>query len=124
MVRSTFYRIDSEVRISGVDPGWVAFARANGASDLSPEVVVGRPLGQFVAGPAAQLLRGVGCEVSALGVATFYRDWITGFVIDEQDAAEAAAIEALGLKVKVTDTIMRDAEASERVARAALELAG
>jgi LPPG:FO 2-phospho-L-lactate transferase len=76
-----------------------------------------------VKGPAAQLLRGVGCEVSARGVAEHYRDWITGFVIDDRDAADAAAIEKLGLAVAVTDTIMRDAESSERVARAALELA-
>jgi LPPG:FO 2-phospho-L-lactate transferase len=85
---------------------------------VSP-IVGGRP----VKGPAAQLLRGVGCEVSARGVAEHYREWITGFVIDEQDADQAPAIEALGLAVGVTDTIMRDAEASERVARAALELA-
>ena len=86
---------------------------------VSP-IVGGKP----VKGPAAQLLRGVGCGVSALGVAEFYREWITGFVIDEQDADHAKAIEALGLDVCVVDTIMRDAEAAEGVARAVLELAG
>lgn len=85
---------------------------------VSP-IVGGRP----VKGPAAQLLRGVGCEVSAHGVAELYREWIHGLVIDEQDADQARAIEDLGLAVAVTDTIMRDAAASERVARAALELA-
>jgi LPPG:FO 2-phospho-L-lactate transferase len=85
---------------------------------VSP-IVGGRP----VKGPAAQLLRGVGCEVSARGVAEHYREWISGFVIDEQDADQARAIEELGLAVAVTDTLMRDPAASERVARAALELA-
>jgi len=85
---------------------------------VSP-IVGGKP----VKGPAAQLLRGVGCEVSARGVAAHYHDWIDGFVIDEQDADQARAIEDLGLAVAVTDTIMRDAAAAERVARVALELA-
>ncbi|HKJ23737.1 MAG TPA: 2-phospho-L-lactate transferase [Myxococcota bacterium] len=85
---------------------------------VSP-IVGGKP----VKGPAAELLRGVGCEVSARGVAAHYRDWISGFVIDEQDADQARAIEGLGLAVAVTDTIMRDATAAERVARVALELA-
>jgi len=85
---------------------------------VSP-IVAGRP----VKGPAAQLLRGVGCEVSARGVAEHYREWITGFVIDERDAEQARAIEALGLGVAVTDTIMSDAAAAERVAHATLGLA-
>jgi len=85
---------------------------------VSP-IVGGKPL----KGPAAQLLRGVGCEVSARGVAERYREWVTGFVIDERDAEQARAIEALGLGVAVTDTIMGDAAAAERVARVALGLA-
>jgi len=85
---------------------------------VSP-IVGGRP----VKGPAAQLLRGTGCEVSARGVAELYRDWITGFVIDQQDAALALDIEAMGLGVRVVDTIMRNDAAAEEVARAALELA-
>lgn len=80
--------------------------------------------GAAVKGPAAQLLRGVGCEVSARGVAAHYRDWITGIVIDARDAEQAPEIERLGLAVCAVDTIMRDAAAAERVARAALELAG
>ncbi len=78
--------------------------------------------GQPIKGPAAQLLRGVGCEVSARGVARHYREWIHGIVIDERDAEQAPEIEALGLGVRVVDTIMRDAGAAEGVARAALEL--
>jgi len=85
---------------------------------VSP-IVGGRP----IKGPAAQLLRGIGCEVSARGVAARYREWITGFVLDERDAGQASAIEAMGLGVRVVDSIMHDAQAAERLARAALELA-
>jgi len=101
-------------------PGVREAIAAAGVPVVAVSPIVG---GAPVKGPAAQLLRGVGCEISALGVAGLYRDWISGFVIDERDADQAAAIEALGVEVRVTDTLMRDAEASERVARAALELA-
>ena len=96
-----------------------AIARADVPVVAVSPIVGGRPL----KGPAAQLLRGVGCEVSARGVAAHYRDWITGFVLDQQDAEQAREIEALGLDVRVVDSIMRDPAAAERVARAALELA-
>ena len=56
-------------------------------------------------------------------VARFYRDWIDGFVFDERDRELVPRIEALGLPTRVLDTMMVDAEVSERVARAALELA-
>lgn len=76
-----------------------------------------------IKGPAHTLMRAEGLEVSAKGVATLYRDWIDGFVFDERDAGEAAAIEALGLEVALLDTLMVDAAASRRVAEAALLLA-
>jgi len=101
-------------------PGVRAAIAAAGVPVVAVSPIVG---GRPVKGPAAQLLRGVGCEVSARGVASLYRDWIGGFVLDEQDAAQAAEIEALGLRVRVVDTLMRDDAAAERVARAALELA-
>jgi LPPG:FO 2-phospho-L-lactate transferase len=64
-----------------------------------------------------------GIEVSALGVAGFYRDWIDGFVFDERDAQLQPEIEGLGLVARFLDTMMVDAEVSERVARAALAVA-
>ena len=51
---------------------------------ISP-IVGGAP----VKGPAAQLLRGIGAEVSARGVAALYRGVARGFVLDERDAAQA-----------------------------------
>ena len=64
---------------------------------ISP-IVGGAP----IKGPADALLRGIGVEVSARGVAGHYRDWIDAFVIDERDADQAEAIRALGLAVAVT----------------------
>jgi len=101
-------------------PGVREAIEASGAPVVAVSPIVG---GKPVKGPADSLLRGVGAEVSARGVATLYADWVQGFVIDERDAGEAADIEALGLRCVATDTIMRDAEASARVAATALDLA-
>ena len=114
-----------------------AVAQRRGRAVAVSPIVEGAP----IKGPARQLLRGVGIEVSARGVAQHYRTHrlpseasrnanatepvalIDGFVIDEKDRALASDIEGLGLEVAVTDSIMTDAEASERLARVALELA-
>jgi len=85
---------------------------------VSP-IVGGAP----VKGPASQLLRGIGAEVSARGVATLYRDFARGFVLDERDAEQAADVAALGPKPRVVDTLMTDVARAARVAEAALELA-
>lgn len=85
---------------------------------ISP-IVGGKPL----KGPADRLLRGIGAEVSARGVAALYRDWIGGFVLDTRDAAQAADVEALHVRAHVTDTIMRDADAAARLATETLAFA-
>jgi LPPG:FO 2-phospho-L-lactate transferase len=82
-------------------------------------IVGGAPL----AGMADKLLPVVGVEVSAAGVASLYRDLLSGWVIDDADGFARKRIEALGLRVAVTDTLMTDDEAAERVARAVLSLA-
>jgi LPPG:FO 2-phospho-L-lactate transferase len=79
--------------------------------------------GAPVKGPADRLLRGLGVEVSARGVAGFYRDWMHGFVIDQRDAELAADVEDLGLRCEVVDTLMRSLEISENLARTTLALA-
>ncbi len=85
---------------------------------ISP-IVGGAP----VKGPADRLLRGIGAEVSARGVARLYRGLIDGYVLDERDRAEARDVEALGITTRVVDTIMRDAKAAARLAEATLALA-
>jgi LPPG:FO 2-phospho-L-lactate transferase len=95
-------------------------ARQPRVAGVSP-IVGGAPL----RGMADKLLPAVGVEVSAAGVAAHYatRGLIGGWVIDQVDEAYAEPCGALGLRVSVTDTIMADDEASERIARTVLELA-
>ena len=93
-------------------------ARRDRSAGVSP-IVGGAPL----RGMADRLLPAAGIEVSAAGVAGALRGLVGGMVIDDVDRHLAPRIEALGLRVEVTDTIMRDDEAAERIARASLALA-
>ncbi len=77
--------------------------------------------GAAIKGPAAAMLGSLGHEVSPVGVARLYADFLDALVIDEADAALADAVEAVGVRPVVAPTIMRDLAAKEAVARAALE---
>jgi len=86
---------------------------------VSP-IVGGTP----IKGPADKLMRGLGMEVSAVGVARCYRDFLDVLVIDEQDAHLLSRIEDLGIPTVATNTIMRDSAAKAALARKVLEAAG
>jgi len=77
--------------------------------------------GQAIKGPAAKMLAELGHDVSALGVARYYRDWVDGFVLDVQDAALADDIAALGLRVRLSDTMMRNDADKRRLAAEVLD---
>ncbi len=76
--------------------------------------------GRALKGPAADMLRDLGHEVSATGVARLYRDFASLFVLDETDARTCPDIEDLGMRVVVTDTIMNTAEDKQRLAKTVL----
>jgi LPPG:FO 2-phospho-L-lactate transferase len=101
-------------------PGVLAALRARRAPVVGISPIVG---GAPVKGPADRLLRGIGAEVSARGVARLYRDFCHGFVIDALDAAQREDVEALGLACRVTETLMRTPERAAALAASALELA-
>lgn len=101
-------------------PGVREALRTTAASIVAVSPIVG---GAAIKGPAAPLMRAVGYEVSALGVARVYADFLDGIVIDQVDAELAPAIEALGLRVAVTDSIMRGAAEKAHLAATALGLA-
>lgn len=72
--------------------------------------------GEAVKGPAAKLMRELGTESSAVAVAQHYSEFLNGFVLDERDAELKPHIEAMGLGVLVTDTIMKDSDERARLA--------
>jgi LPPG:FO 2-phospho-L-lactate transferase len=101
---------------------WLAH-RAFPVVGVSP--IVG---GAAVKGPAAKMMRELGAEPSALGIARHYGPLVDGWVIDRRDAALAGPLALEGRAVLVTDTIMgtpeKGAALARRVLAFALSLAG
>jgi LPPG:FO 2-phospho-L-lactate transferase len=90
----------------------------------APKVAVSPVIGgRAVRGPADRLLRDLGHEVSTFGVAKIYAGLVSCFVIDEVDRQEAPRIEALGLRVLVTKTLMNSAEDKKELARRTIRFA-
>jgi len=63
----------------------------------------------------------MGYGASVEGVAKYYRGLIDRIIIDQVDARQEARIERLGLKVTVSDTVMKCLEDSIDLARVALK---
>jgi LPPG:FO 2-phospho-L-lactate transferase len=85
----------------------------SGARRVAVSPIVG---GAAIKGPAAEMLRSTGHEVSALGVARLYMGILDVFVLDEVDAALASSIEELGFEVAITDTMMTSTARREELA--------
>lgn len=83
---------------------------------ISP-IIAGRAL----KGPAARMMQGLGMEVSALGVAKLYRGLVDIFVLDREDKSLAAAVEQLGMRAVVTNTIMTGTAQRRALARTVLK---
>jgi LPPG:FO 2-phospho-L-lactate transferase len=66
--------------------------------------------GMSLKGPSAKMMAELGIEVSARGVAEMYRDIASRIVIDESDASLRPEIEAGGIGVEVTRTVMDSEE--------------
>ena len=94
--------------------------------EASGMVVAVSPIigGTPIKGPADKLMSGLGLDVSAVGVARHYRDFLDVMVIDEQDKNLVTAIEDLGIPTTVTDTIMRDSATKKALAQTVLRAAG
>lgn len=64
--------------------------------------------GVALKGPSVEMMKALGVEPSPLEVARMYREVAGVFVLDERDRASAGAIEDLGYRVVVCDTVMKD----------------
>lgn len=76
--------------------------------------------GKTVKGPADKLMKAVGVEVSAFGVAHYYRDFLNALIIDDVDKDLAPRIEALGIKTIATQTLMKTMADKIQLARIAI----
>ena len=98
-------------------PGLRRVVEAGTAPVVAVSPIVG---GKALKGPADRMLATLGHEVSAAGVAALYAGLVDGLVIDVQDRELAARIEAHGMHVLVTQTIMGDAADRRRLAEEVL----
>ena len=80
--------------------------------------------GKAIKGPTAKIMAELGIEASALEVARLWAPLIDVLVLDRLDVALASAVEALGLRVVVTDTVMHSREDKVRLAGVVLDAVG
>jgi LPPG:FO 2-phospho-L-lactate transferase len=78
---------------------------------ISP-IVGGKP----IKGPADKMMRGLGHEVSPLGIARLYKDCVGLFVLDRVDRRYLEPIRNLGMKAIATDTIMTSPSKAAKLA--------
>lgn len=92
---------------------------ASGIREASVPVAVVCPIvgGKAIKGPTAKLMQEMGLDSSALEIARHYASFADLFVIDEADRSLVREIEALGMKVLVTNSIMDSRAARIRLAR-------
>jgi LPPG:FO 2-phospho-L-lactate transferase len=79
--------------------------------------------GAALKGPLAKMMRELDIEPSMLAVAQHYGALVNGWVIDSEDRDSAPALEAMGCRVCVTDTVMRSTDDKARLAREVLDFA-
>ena len=77
-----------------------------------------------ISGPAGVLMRGLGYEVSPVGVARMYQGAVGALVLNNSDERFDPAIDELGIKAVFMDTLMPDHAARVRLARELLAISG
>ncbi len=70
-----------------------------------------------VSGPAAKFMNALGYEVSSMGVATIYQEFIDKFIIDVEDRESKKKIERLISEVMTTNTNMKTIDDKVSLAR-------
>jgi len=92
---------------------------------LSTPVVAVSPIvaGRAIKGPTAKLMEEMGLEPGVRAVAEHYRTLISGLVIDEADAHETEALQAIGVTPRIAAAIMNTDEDRTQLAQATLGFA-
>jgi LPPG:FO 2-phospho-L-lactate transferase len=95
-------------------PGLRHMIKASGAPVVAVSPIIG---GQAVKGPTAKMMRELGLEASAAGVAARYGDLLDGYVVDH---ADADGICNVGARVTIARTLMKSLHDREMLARVTL----
>ena len=79
---------------------------------ISP-IIEGAP----IKGPADKLMKFMGLDVSCVGVAKYYQDFLGHFIIDNKDYSLQPEIEELGINAYCFNTLMKDLESKINLAK-------
>ena len=74
-----------------------------------------------VSGPASKFMKALGIEVSSVGVAYLYEDFLDNLVIDLKDDDKKDEINQIINKVTITNTIMNSFEAKKNLAQTIID---
>ena len=74
-----------------------------------------------VSGPASKFMKALGIEVSSVGIAKFYEDFLDNIVIDQKDIAMKDKLNDIINKVTITNTIMNNLDTKKNLAKIILE---
>ena len=70
-----------------------------------------------VSGPASKFMKALDIEVSSVGVASLYEDFLDNFIIDNKDVDKKQQLNQIVNKVTVTNTIMNNLGAKKNLAQ-------
>lgn len=105
--------------VSSIGPTVALRALRKELTKKRDKVVAVSPLiGQkAISGPAAKYMGALGLDISPLGVAQYYRDFVSRFIISTEDHSLASRIRDLGVDVFETDIMMKNRRDEVRLAR-------
>ena len=101
-------------------PGLRTAIKSANAPVIAVSPIIG---GRAIKGPTAKMMLELGLDQSTVSVARHYQGLIDGFVLDSVDEDARAEIEALGMAVQVTNTLMNSLEDRVSLAANVLEFA-
>ncbi len=70
-----------------------------------------------VSGPASKFMKALDIEVSSVGVASLYKNFLDNIVIDTQDSNLESRLNQIVNKVTITNTIMNNLDAKKNLAK-------
>jgi LPPG:FO 2-phospho-L-lactate transferase len=113
--------LDPILAVPGVREILVDRTRLKNKPVIAVSPIIG---GRTVKGPAAKMYAELGIQPSALSVAAHYQALLTGFTLDQVDAALAEEVQAFGIETLVTDTLMKTPGDRRRLAQEMLTFFG
>jgi LPPG:FO 2-phospho-L-lactate transferase len=109
-----FVSIDTILSIPGIKEALIKTKAKITA--ISPVIA-----GETIKGPAVKMMKELGHEASAVGVARHYKDFLDVMIIDKKDEKLAEEIEKIGVKTVVTNTVMTTIKIKTELAKTVID---